>query len=590
MEYRSWKKTRRWHHTQCCGILTILFLVLLVLLWVGRLANSSAQSYRVVLENQEILSSLVSQQMYENCLPVEGDHVFDWIVVGAGSGGCAATERLSSNPLNRVLLVDIGSNRSADPDVQTGPGSVRIQSFQRPELFLRYPCVQPDGVTARFDYLTGNVLGGASRINGQQYVRPSDATLDEWSQINGGTQLWNAATINAEYVEFEKYNGPTSNPLARGTDGLNDIRLISPSGSSSKFAQAVSNALGYPTVVDYNDPNTPHGPFTRWQLLQQPNRMRESSDTAFLNSDTMARQNLRVLSKTRVTRIVWQQGNSANRADGILFTAADGSCRHARARKGVVVSAGIGSPLLLQFSGIGNATTNERVGIQTVVDLPSVGKQLKNHYGFSAVFLRNSSDALAPTAEDMYSGGAFLRNPGQVPDASKPRDWQYLTVDANPNILVVVPIQLRPAGSGSVEIDSNDPFSVPIVTESPFGDATDVQAFVDVIQQQLVPIANALNAIDPSYVMISPPSSILSDPAALITFVKQNLVQAYHYQNTCRMAPRAEGGVVDVHAKVYDTENVYVADVSIMPVSNDGNTDAPARIIGYVVGDRLKSL
>lgn len=169
---------------------------------------------------------------------------------------------------------------------------------------------------------------------------------------------------------------------------------MNPTTMAKKLVSAIEQATGFKEILDYNDPKTPLGPFTRWQLFQKPNGQRESSSTAFLSSDIMTPdgrgvngRKLRVLFKSTALRVLFSQ----KRAVGVEFLK-QGKCVCAYARKKVIISAGINSAQLLMLSGIGPANLLEKAGIPVVFDNPNVGKNLRNHTLNFAVFTTNTND------------------------------------------------------------------------------------------------------------------------------------------------------------------------------------------------------
>ena len=136
--------------------------------------------------------------------------------------------------------------------------------------------------------------------------------------------LWSPREETRRFVELEKYNGETTNPSARGNNGRLDIRQtqVNPTNMTKKLITALSQATGFPEILDYNDPNTPLGPFTRYQLYQFPNGIRESADSAFLSNDIMTKdghgvngRKLKVSFQSTVTRVIFEQ----NKAKGVEF-------------------------------------------------------------------------------------------------------------------------------------------------------------------------------------------------------------------------------------------------------------------------------
>jgi choline dehydrogenase len=128
-----------------------------------------------------------------------------------------------------------------------------------------------------FEWTTGRLSGGGSSINGEQYVRPTAAVFEEWQQLLG--PVWSPRRTLNRFIRLENYQGVTDNSQAHGSKGPIHIRQapVHPTAMAQKLVSAIEQATGLQEIADYNDPNTPLGPFTRWQLFQKPSGQRVSS-------------------------------------------------------------------------------------------------------------------------------------------------------------------------------------------------------------------------------------------------------------------------------------------------------------------------
>lgn len=184
---------------------------------------------------------------------------------------------------------------------------------------------------------------------------------------------------------------------------------------AEKLTAAMERATGFPRILDYNDPSTPLGPFTRWQLFQKLNGQRESASTAFLSSDVVTPsgrgvrgRKLTILYNTTALRILF----SRKRAIGVEFLQ-KGKCVCAFSRKKVIISAGINSAQILLLSGIGPAASLRKAKFPVIFNNPNVGQRLRNHTLNFAVFSTNRHDRALPANDPnaLYTGGAFLPDP-----------------------------------------------------------------------------------------------------------------------------------------------------------------------------------
>ncbi|MBB6634232.1 GMC family oxidoreductase N-terminal domain-containing protein [Cohnella thailandensis] len=516
--------------------------------------------------------------------------LFDYIVIGTGPAGAVIAKTLSDDRKTSVLLVEAGENNDKDKPIRDSAFAPELEESYFPQYFWQGEGVPQEGVDDRsFEWTTGRLLGGGSSINGEQYVRPTSAVFREWEKLLG--PLWSPKRAILRFKKLEKYNGQTDDPQFRGYRGRIDIRQAprTPTTMADKLTEAIERAAGYPEIVDYNDPRTPLGPFTRWQLYQNPDGTRESSSRAFLSPDIMLPtgrgvkgRKLRVFVKTTALRVLF----SNRRASGVELLKA-GKRLKVYARKKVIISAGINSAQLLMLSGIGPARLLQDKGIPVVFDNPNVGKKLRNHTLNFAAFTTNPADrALPPSDPDaLYTGGAFLPDPsGRNPHR---RAVQLVGIAADEMLNIAI-LWLRPRSRGSIKIQNNDPLKIPLADEGFLVNSDDLESIKNVYRIYIKDIAAKLEAIDPSYRLVEPTLDVIDDDSRLEEFIKQNFEHNHHQQGSLRMAPLTKGGVVDRRGRVHGVKDLIVADASIIPFTVDGNTSAAAFLIGYTIARQLK--
>ena len=342
--------------------------------------------------------------------------VFDYIVVGTGPAGAVISKTLSDDLKTSVLVLEAGEKKDRDKPIRDSVFALELEEAFFPQYFWQGEGVPQEGVDDRaFEWTTGRLSGGGSSINGEQYVRPTADVMEQWEHLLGSS--WSPEQATRIFKQLEKYNGETSDPLVHGYHGRVDIRQapVQPTAMADKLVSAIERATGFQEILDYNDPDTPIGPFTRWQLYQQPNGNRESSSTAFLSRDVITTngrgvngRKLRVFFKCTALRILFEN----KRAIGIEFLK-EGKCLRAYANKKLIISGGINSPQLLMLSGIGPAEQLRAAGIPIIFNNPHVGKRLRNHTLNFATFSTNPEDPPLPADDPsaLYTGGAFLPNP-----------------------------------------------------------------------------------------------------------------------------------------------------------------------------------
>ncbi|MTT31430.1 hypothetical protein GMB86_05275 [Terrilactibacillus sp. BCM23-1] len=346
----------------------------------------------------------------------QSKNLFDYIVVGTGPAGAVIAKTITDDKKTTVLVIEAGENNDRDQPIRDSRFALELEEHFFPEYFWQGEGVPQEGVDDRsFEWTTGRLSGGGSSINGEQYVRPTWAVLKEWEKLLGS--LWPPEKAIRSFKQLESFHGKTNSLEFHGYNGRLSIRQTpsTPPAITNKLVSAIESATVIKRILDYNNPRTPLGPFTRWQLYQKRNGQRESSSTAFLSSDIINREGigvdgrkLRVLYKSTVVRILF----NGKRAVGVELLK-EGKKIKIFAHKKVIISAGINSAQLLMLSGIGPSDDLRQAGIPVVFNNPNVGKFLTNHTLNTATFNINPRDIPELTNDPfaLYTGGAFLPNP-----------------------------------------------------------------------------------------------------------------------------------------------------------------------------------
>jgi choline dehydrogenase len=520
-----------------------------------------------------------------------GRLTFDYICIGTGPAGAVIAKTLTDDKKTAVLVLEAGENKDRDRPIQDSTFAPELEEQFFAQYFWQGEGVPQDEVDERtFEWTTGRLAGGGSSINGEQYVRPTAAVFSKWERLLG--PIWSQRRAMQRFKRMERFNGETHNAKAHGFHGRINIRQApqNPTLMANKLVSAIEQATGFDQILDYNDPETPLGPFTRWQLFQKPNGRRESSSTAFLSADIVnpngrgvSGRKLKIFFKSTALRVLFEK----KRAVGVEFLK-EGQCVRAYARKKVIISAGINSAHLLMLSGIGPAADLTAAGIPVVFPNPNVGKRLRNHTLNFAVFTTNPNDHSLPAgdADALYTGGAFLPDPSPGADPQQ-RSVQLIGIGSSDTLTLAI-LFLQPKSLGSIHIQSQDPLQIVLADEGFLQNPDDLEAVKNIYKIYIRNIAVQLEANDPAYRLISPTLDIINDDTRLEEFIKENFAHNHHQQGSLRMASIRNGGVVDRRGAVHGVKDLIVADDSIIPFTVDGNTSAPAFLIGLTIAEQLR--
>jgi choline dehydrogenase len=517
-------------------------------------------------------------------------NIYDFIVVGTGPAGSVIAKTLTDDKETSVLVLEAGENNDRDLPIRDSRFALELEDEFFPEYFWQGEGVPQLGVDNRtFEWTTGRLSGGGSSINGEQYVRPTPAVLKEWERLLGSS--WSPEQAIRSFKKLENFHGNTNSPEFHGFNGRLNIRQAPahPPNITKKLVSAMEQATGYNRILDYNDPRTPIGPFTQWQLFQKSNGERESSSTAFLSSDIMTPngygvkgRKLRVVYKSTTLRILFREKT----AIGIEFLK-KGKKVTAFARKKVIISAGINSAQLLMLSGVGPSGNLRQAGIPVVYDNPNVGKHLTNHTLNTATFTTNPGDIpqLQSDPFSLYTGGAFLPNPLNGSN-NRRRGVQLIGIVSEGNLNIAI-IFLQPKSRGFIKIQNKDPLKIVLANEGFLDYDYDLDAIKAIYRVYIKGIAEHLSKIDPNYQLVNPTLETINNDEKLEDFIKENFGHNHHQQSSLRMAPLNDGGVVDRYGNVHGVKNLIVADAQIIPFTVDGNTSASAYLIGHTIAKHL---
>ncbi len=537
------------------------------------------------------------------------DNVADYIVIGMGGAGAVIAKRLTDDKKTSVIGLEAGDNNSEDPAIIIPEnGYLALFPAYFPQYFWQGQGVPQQNMDNRsFVWSSGRLLGGGTSINGMQYVRGSNAYWSNMATLLGPD--WSLKKVLKRYKALETYISPFPASPGRGTKGpwYNVALPFNPTDDDIYLFNAQVAASGIPSIPDFNNPfplpsGTPNGVSLQYDTSERPSGdvfLREATPYAFLNSDVMTPdgigvngRKLRVHMRATAIDLLWNK----NKVIGIRYTQ-NGQAYEIFARKDVIICAGFQSAQILQRNGIGPKDVLNAAGVPVRVDSPLVG-QLRNHVYVDGAILAPPGTVILPTTEPwtIWGPGAMLPAITPVADPhNAPREIQWLNApfgtDEQGNVLMIFAAGLVvPKSIGSIAIQNDDPLKIPLANENFLSNPEDIDKLVSAYQHFGLALANYFEA-NPSpkgtWTFLGPTKEMMAnpDPTDLINFIKANGSQAHHYCCQCPAGLSSDVAVVDPYGKVFGVEGLRVADVSILPYIPDGNTGAPAVLIGWTISD-----
>jgi choline dehydrogenase len=523
----------------------------------------------------------------------------DFVVVGAGSAGCAVAARLTEDPATRVLLLEAGgedSNRWIHIPLGFG------KTFADPSVNWCYE-TEPDAGAGdrRVFWPRGKVLGGSSSINGMVYIRGQAEDFDHWRQL--GNTGWSFDDVLPYFKRAEHQTRGAD--VFHGKDGPLCVSDVADRHPICEAFLESAIELGFPRNEDFNGASQEgvgyHQTTTR--------KGRRCSTAVGYLRPAMQRPNLRVMTEALTEKIVFE----GRQAIGVSF-GRNGQVVTARARREVILCGGaVNSPQLLMLSGIGPSEHLAELGIPVLHHLPGVGQSLQDHYsapiklkcrlpitvndvmqsnakklkiGLQYMMFKNGPLAMGTSPAALF---ARTRPELASPDikcsispfsADRPQDglhpWSGFTLIA---------YQLRPESRGQIKLKTAEPAAPPAVYPNYLAAETDQRTIVAGLRlcRQLLANPHLQRFIESEFL----PGPAVQSDEQLLDFARQRGGTVYHPTSTCKMGNDAMA-VVDPELRVHGVGGLRVADASIMPTVVSGNTNAAAIMIGERVADMAR--
>jgi choline dehydrogenase len=516
--------------------------------------------------------------------------LYDYVIVGAGPAGCLLANRLSHNPSHRVLLLEAGGQDNyAWIHVPVG----YLYCIGNPRTDWCFKTEAEPGLNGRaLNYPRGKVLGGCSSINGMIYMRGQSRDYDGWAaQGNVG---WSWQDVLPIFKRSEShYAGDSELHGAQGEWRVEQQRL------SWTLLDAFREAAAQTGIASISDFNGGDNEGCSYFQVNQRRGVRWNASKAFLRPIAQ-RPNLTVLTHAEVSRIEFENG----RASGVLAQVGQQE-RRLRARREIILCCGsIGSPMVLQRSGIGPRPLLEKLGIEVRRELPGVGANLQDHLQLRLIYkvsdghtlnqmagslwgkmnmgLRYALNRSGPLAMAPSQLGAFARSGPEQATPNLEYHVQPLSLERFGEPLHRFPAftasvcDLRPQSRGSVEIRSPLADAAPLIKPNYLSHETDLRVAADAIRlTRRIAAAPALASFDPVEYL---PGASLQTEEELRQAASSIGTTIFHPVGTCKMG-QGRDAVVDERLRVHGVVGLRVVDASIMPTIISGNTCSPTVMI-----------
>ncbi len=523
--------------------------------------------------------------------------IYDYIVIGAGSAGCVLANRLSADPAHRVLLLEAGG-RDYNPWIHIPVGY--FKTMHNPSTDWCYRTEPDPGINERqLQWPRGKVLGGSSSLNGLLYVRGHRADYDRWRDL--GNPGWGYEDVLPYFIKSENQeHGANAYHGVGGPLKVSDLRLRRE--IADRFIEAALE-IGIPPNSDCNGAEQEGVGYFQQTAYQG---FRWSTATGFLKP-IRRRENLDVQVNAQAGHVVFEK----RRAVAVEYRQR-GLVKRAACRGEVILAAGaIGSPQVLQCSGVGDGALLQRFEIPVVHHLPGVGENLQDHLQVRLVHktrLRTLNDEVNNPCNKIRIGiqyllfrtGPMTLAASQVviftrSDEAQPRpDIQFhmqpLSADKPGDgahkfsAFTSSVCQLWPQSCGYVRIRSTDIATYPEIQPNYLSTELDCRTAVNGVK--VARRIAAASPLAPHIIDEFVPGKKYQNDDELLEAARQFSQTIYHPVGTCKMG-HDDSAVVDARLRVHRMSNLRVVDASIMPEITSGNTNAPTIMIAEKAADMI---
>lgn len=530
---------------------------------------------------------------------------FDFIIVGAGSAGSVAADRLSGSGRHSVLVLEAGgSDMRFYVQMPMGFG----KTFFDNQVNWNYHAEPDPGLAGNADHWPrGKILGGSSSINSMVWIRGHRQDFDDWR--DEGNPGWGYDDLLPVFKAIE--TSETGEAAYRGRSGplhvTNQTPLVHP--LTHEFVKACQQA-GMPLNDDFNGAQQDGAGIYE---ITTKDGIRMSAARAFLRP-AMKRSNVTVITGAAVNRVIFE----GKRAIGVEFFHG-GRTQMARAGREVIMSAGsVNTPQILQLSGVGPTKALAQLGISVVHDNIDVGNNLQDHLAIKYIYrsrVKTLNQVLrpwwgklnvgmrylltrgGPLAGSINQGGGFVRTSADRKQPNiqlyfqpfstyipRPGERPFLSPDPFPGFSLSAS-SCRPASRGSISLRSSDPRDTPKIEARAYSNNSDIDEMLEAVRylRRLAGTSALAELIEEE---ILPGDKVQTDEQ-IVDDIHRRSASVYHPCSTCRMGPDEGKAVVDARLRVHGITGLRVIDASIFPFVPSGNLNASAIMTGWKGADMV---